>query len=80
MLYRSFAFAMLAALAVTTMACTQDTDPPGDETEQSSTTDALRKEPKCQWDCEMDCSSKKCVMVCRGNGPQCNGKAPPGWL
>ena len=34
---------------------------------------------KMRAECKFSCKKTHGIEVCRGNGPQCNGKTPPGW-
>ncbi len=76
---------VLSALVVFGLAaCASPTEEPGQDTQDTKEeqptlgkqASELRRSDKCTWDCEMDCTSGDCIMVCRGSGPECNGKSP----
>jgi hypothetical protein len=47
-------------------------------TPPAATPDTASKKPKkCDFTCRTD--RKTGIEICKGNGPQCNGKTPPGW-
>ena len=33
---------------------------------------------QCRWRCKRECSGGQCIEICRGSGPECNGKDPSG--
>lgn len=41
--------------------------------QDGSTTAKMRAE------CKFTCRKSHGIEICKGNGPQCNGKTPPGW-